>query len=150
MNRLETMMRRVGKALEEDQRAKLWKLPNDLRITSSGKAVWGEKGPADFFGHTCTGRAVLIECKDIKATSLSMGSRGLKPHQWIALAELTRSGGIGLVVWAREAAVAILDVDMIHALSRGRKSLSWKAIPPKWKHELSHSGIMDLLDKHQI
>ncbi|MEE8519500.1 MAG: hypothetical protein V3S98_10290 [Dehalococcoidia bacterium] len=150
MNRLETMVRRVGRKLEELQRAKLWKLPNDLRITGSGEAVFGEKGPADFFGHTSSGRAIFIECKDIRAPSLALGSRGVKPHQWIALAELTRSGGIGLVIWAREEMVAILDVDMINSLTRGRKSISWKAIPGEWKHPLTQPGILALLEQHQI
>ncbi len=149
-NRLENMVRRAGKRLEERQRAKLWKLPNDLRITSSGEAVWGDPGPADFFGHTASGRAIFIECKDIKAPSLSMGSRGLKPHQWIALAELHRAGGIGLVIWAREEMVTILDVDMIKSLVRGRKSISWKAIPGEYKHPLNEPGLLALLELHQV
>jgi len=150
MNRLETMVRRVGRKLEELQRAKLWKMPNDLRITSSGEAVYGEKGPADFYGHTSSGRAIFIECKDIKATSLALGSRGIKPHQWIALAELHRAGGIGLVVWARGEMVTVLDVDMIKSLTRGRKSISWKAIPGKWKHPLTQPGIIALLEQHSV
>lgn len=149
-NRLELMMRKVGKTLEEDQRAKLWKMPNDLRITSSGEAIWGEKGPCDFFGHSITGRAIFIECKDIKAKSLALGSSGIKPHQWVALTELTRCGGIGIVAWAREDKVAILDTDMIYSLSRGRKSVPWIAIPAQWKHELTHSGILELLARHQV
>ena len=149
-NRLEKIVRRVAKELEENQRAKLWKLPNDLRITSSGEAVWGEKGPADFFGHTITGRAVFIECKDIKSGCLSMGTRGIKAHQWIALAEMTRCGGIGLFIWAHEDEVAVLGTDLIYSLARGRKSVSWKSIPPENKHELGHSGIMDLLKNHSI
>lgn len=144
------MVRRVGRKLEELQRAKLWKLPNDLRITSSGEAVYGEKGPADFFGHTSSGRAIFIECKDIKGTSLALGSRGIKPHQWIAIAELTRAGGIGLVIWARDEMVAILDVDMIRSLTRGRKSISWNAIPGEWKHPLTGPGILALLEQHQV
>lgn len=149
-NRLETIVRRVGRELEDQQRAKFWKLPNDLRITSSGEAVWGEKGPADFFGHTISGRAVFIECKDIKGATLSMGTRGIKAHQWIALAELTRCGGIGLVIWAHHEEVAVLGTDLVYSLARGRKSVSWKAIPPEHKHELGTSGIMDLLKKHSI
>ena len=110
----------------------------------------GEKGPADFFGHTCSGRAIFIECKDIKSSSLALGARGVKPHQWIALAELTKAGGIGLVIWAREEMVAVLDVDMIKSLTRGRKSISWVAIPGEWKTPFSEPGIMSLLERHQI
>lgn len=146
-NRLEKMVRRVAQSLEERQRGKLWKLPNDLRITGSGRAVYGDKGPADFFGHTDTGRAVFIECKDIKAPSLAMGDRGVKPHQWVALLELDRANGIAAVLWAKGEEVALLDVGMIKSLTRGRKSISWKAIPGEWKRPLSHVGIMDLLDK---
>lgn len=150
MNRLETMVRRAGRKLEELQRAKLWKMPNDLRITSSGEAVYGEKGPADFFGHTSSGRAIFIECKDIKSGCLALGSRGLKLHQWIALTELHNCGGIGLVIWAKEDMVTILDVDMIKSLTRGRKSVSWRAIPGEWKHPLTQPGILALLEQHQV
>lgn len=143
-------MRRVARSLEEKQRGKLWKMPNDLRITSSGAAIFGEKGPADFFGHTNTGRAVLIECKDIKTISLPLGSRGVKPHQWIALAEIHAAGGIGLVVWAKEDDVAVLDVDMIRSLTRGRKSVSWRAIPPQWKHPFGELGILALLELQDL
>ncbi len=149
-NRLETMIRRVGRRLEEKQRAKLWKLPNDLRITGAGEMIYGDKGPADFFGHTCSGRAIFIECKDIKSTSLALGARGLKPHQWLAIAELTKSGGIGLVIWAREDFVTIIDVDMIQSLTRGRKSVSWEAIPGEWKTPFGEPGIMALLERHQV
>ena len=149
-NRLETMVRKVAQSLEERQRAKLWKMPNDLRITGSGTAVYGERGPADFFGHTDTGRFVFIECKDIRAPSLALGARGIKPHQWIALAELDRAGGVGIVMWARDKQVALIDVDMIKSLTRGRKSVSWKAIPGEWKRPLSHSGILDLLEQVDV
>jgi penicillin-binding protein-related factor A (putative recombinase) len=149
-NRLETMVRRVGRELDFAQRAKLWKLPNDLRITGSGEAVFGEKGPADFFGHTASGRAIFLECKDIKSPTLALGSRGIKPHQWIALAELHKCGGIGLVIWAREDQVAVLDVDMIKSLTRGRKSISWRAIPGEWKHPFTLPGILALLEQQDV
>lgn len=149
-NRLEQKMREVARLLEEKQRAKLWKMPNDLRITSSGEAVYGDKGPADFIGHTASGRCVFIECKDIQATALSLGSRGIKPHQWIALAELDRSGGIGLVVWARREEIAVLTVDMVRSLTRGRKSISWRAIPEEWKANLDSSDILVVLEKVNV
>lgn len=140
----------MARLLEEKQRAKLWKMPNDLRLTGSGVAVYGEKGPADFFGHTSSGRAVFIECKDIKSAALPLGSRGIKPHQWIALAELHKCGGIGLVIWSRLEHVAIMDVDMIKSLTRGRKSVSWNAIPGEWKHPLTEHGILTLLEQHKV
>lgn len=149
-NRLETKIRRVARSLEERQRAKLWKFPNDLRITASGEAVYGDKGPSDFIGHTKSGRAVFIECKDISGPNLSLGSRGLKPHQWIALAELHKSGGIGLVVWSRGDQVTVLDVDMIRSLTRGRKSISWRAIPDEWKASFSESAILELLERQDV
>lgn len=127
-------------------------MPNDLRITSSGEAVYGDQSPGDFIGHTSTARAVLIECKDIRAPRLALGTRGLKPHQHVSLIELHRCGGIALLIWAKEEVVAVLDPDMIRAIVRPSrlKSIPWDAIHGKWKRPMTENGILDLLEMHNL
>lgn len=134
-NSLESDTRAAGRYLHDHQMARFWKIPNDLKITSGGFAVFAEQTPCDFMGFTSSGRALLIECKECKASSLSMGSRGLKPHQWLALQECHDAGGIAVLLWRRKGVDAILDVDMIRKFSKGKLSIPWSAIPP------SHFGL---------
>jgi penicillin-binding protein-related factor A (putative recombinase) len=147
---LERVVRKVAERLHDRQKAKLWKIPNDLRITTSGEAIWGDQNPADFFGHTITGRFVLIECKNIQGSRLSLGTRGLKPHQFLALQEAHDTGAIALVVWARQEQVAVLDMDMIRRLTASRRSVGWSTIPAKFIRPYDEEGILELLETHHV
>jgi len=149
-NRCEQLVRKVAKTLTDNQKAKLWKIPNDLRITSSGVMVFGEVCPSDFIGHTVTGRALMVECKDLRSTALSLGKSGLKPHQWLALAECHRAGGLALLVWSHLDFLSVLDMDLIRSLTRGRKSISWTAIPDSWVRPFGEAGLVELFDQHCI
>ena len=149
-NRCEQLIRKIAKRLHEQQKAKLWKIPNDLRITSSGVLAFGDQSPVDFMGHTITGRALFVECKDLVSTSCPIGKSGIKPHQWLALEECHRAGGLAILVWAHMDFISALDMDLIRSLTRGRKSISWKAIPDEWVRPFGEAGIMELFDKHRI
>ena len=149
-NRLEKLVRKVAKNLRDQQKAKLWKMPNDLRITSSGLLTFGDQTPVDFVGHNNQGRAVLIECKDYISPSLALGKGGLKPHQWMAMQECHDVGGIAILLWSHYELIAAMDMDMIRSLVRGRKSISWKAIPDGWVRPFGEVGVMALFDKHRV
>lgn len=147
---LERLVRAVAGRLHDRQKAKLWKIPNDLRVTSSGEAIWGDQNPADFFGHTINGRAILIECKEISGARLALGTRGLKPHQYLALQEAHKTGAIALVIWARAGRVAVLDMDMIRKLTENRRSVGWSTIPPRFIRAYDEEGILELLETHHV
>ena len=149
-NRLENIVRRAARSLREAQKAKLWKIPNDLRITTSGLAVFSDQSPSDFMGHTIQGRAIMLECKDIKAPSLAFGRSGLKAHQWIALQECHDAGGLALLAWSRGDWVSLLDMDLVRALSKDRHSIPWAKIPEQWVRPFTEHGMIELFDQHRI
>ncbi len=134
-NALETYVRKLAVALHEYQICRLYKIPNDIKITG-GKIIHADQGPCDFIGFTVTGRAMLVECKMFQKPSLPIGEKGLKPHQYRALVEVHRAGGIGLLVWQNDFTIAVIDPEQITKYSRGRKSLPWKAIPESYKKDL--------------
>ena len=134
-NDLETFVRSVAQSLHEHQIARLYKIPNDIKIVN-GEVIHAEQTPVDFIGFTITGRVILIECKMRKSTSLSLGPAGLKAHQQIALNEAHRSGGIGLLVWQNDTQIAVIDYGQVNAYRLGKKSIAWKDIPSKFKHGL--------------
>jgi penicillin-binding protein-related factor A (putative recombinase) len=127
-NALEMHVRKVAWALHDHQLARLYKIPNDIKV-NEGVIVHGEQTPCDFIGFTVTGRAILVECKMFQQPSLPVGAKGLKAHQLKALTECHKAGGIGLLVWQRGDELAVIDPDQVMAYSRGRKSIPWKAIP---------------------
>jgi penicillin-binding protein-related factor A (putative recombinase) len=131
-NALELHVRKVAWELHDHQVARLYKIPNDVKM-EAGVIVHGEQTPCDFIGFTVTGRAILIECKMFKELSLPVGDKGLKAHQLKAITECHKAGGIGLLVWQRGAELAVIDPDQVLAYSRGRKSIPWKAIAAKYK-----------------
>lgn len=136
-NKLELAVRNATRTLRMQQRATLWKVPNDVRMTSEGTLVHGDQMPADFVGFSAIGRVILIECKESIRTALPLGKAGLKPHQQLALQECGRAGGIALVLWRKEDVTAALDHDMVRVLSRDRRSIPWKDIPASHKaHDL--------------
>lgn len=132
MNSLELCVQHVANTLHDNQMARLFKIPNDIRL-ADGEVVHGGQTPCDFMGWTITGRAIAIECKMFKQPSLPVGEKGLKAHQLIAITECHKAGGIGLLVWQQEETIAIIDPDQIVTYARARKSIPWKSIPDKFK-----------------
>jgi len=115
----------AGRRLAEHQIAYLFKVPEEMVTT-----------PCDFFGYTRTGRAILIECKEVKRSSLPIGtSNGLRLHQWNALRDAGRANCIALICWLNDGVLATIDIDMAVALSRDRRSIPWKDIPEKFLHQ---------------
>lgn len=132
MNELELHVRKVASFLHDHQVARLYKIPNDVKL-EGGVVVHGEQTPCDFIGFTVSGRVILIECKMRQQLSLAVGDKGLKPHQLKAITECHKAGGIGLLLWQRGDELAVIDPDQVLAYSRGRKSIPWKAIPARFK-----------------
>ena len=134
-NALETTVRQVARALHEHQVARLYKIPNDIKIVD-GQVIHAEQTPVDFMGFTITGRVILLECKMRKAPSLALGPNGLKAHQQIALNEAHKAGGLGLLAWQNNEVVAVIDASQVNAYRKGKKSIAWKDIPDKFMHHL--------------
>lgn len=132
MNELELRVRKIACDLHDNQVARLYKIPNDVRM-EQGIIVHGEQVPCDFIGWTVTGRAIAIECKIFQQPSLPVGAKGLKAHQLKAITECHRAGGIGVLVWQHDDELAVIDPEQVMSYSRGRKSIPWKAIPAKFK-----------------
>lgn len=134
-NALEAHIRRVARALHEHQLARLYKIPNDVRLVD-GIVVYGDQQPADFMGFTIAGRVIVLEAKMRKQSSLELGPKGIKAHQRIAINEAHRAGGLGLVAWQNGKRIAVIDADQVKTYSLGRKSIPWKAIPERYLHHL--------------
>ncbi len=134
-NTLELTVRKVARTLHDYQVARLYKIPNDIKIVD-GKLIHAEQTPPDFMGFTAGGRAIIIECKMCLDESLSLGKKGIKPHQLKAINEVHDAGGLGLVVWQKEGMIAVVDAGQVRAYTANRKSLPWKVIPPKFKREI--------------
>lgn len=131
-NALEAHVRKLARALHDGQIARLYKIPNDIKVVD-GQVIHAEQTPADFIGFTITGRVIMLECKMRKGTSLEMGPKGLKAHQQIAINEVHKAGGIGLLVWQNGDDVAVIDAGQVNAYRKGRKSIAWRDIPDKYK-----------------
>ncbi len=134
---LEALLRHTGRILAEHQIAYLFKVPEEFTTT-----------PCDFFGYTSTGRAILIEAKEVQRASLPIGVKpGLLPHQWNALCDANRANCIALICWMRKGALATIDVDMAIELSKDRRSIPWKEIPKRFLHtDPRPSTCLELLE----
>lgn len=118
---LERSLRRAGNDLANRQVARFWKVPEDMSQT-----------PCDFMGFTVHGRVVMIEAKQVARSSLPIAnSPGLQKHQFGALQECWRAGGIAIVAWAHRGMVAVLPFETVMRLSiqQSRMSIAWKDIP---------------------
>ncbi len=133
-NQLEILVRKVARTLHDNQVARLYKIPNDVKLVD-GVAIHAERTPVDFIGFTASGRVMLVECKMCNEALLPISSRGLKSHQWIALVEAHKAGGLGLLVWEHYKEIAVIDAAMILSYTAGRKSLPWKIIPPHYRRD---------------
>jgi len=148
---LERLIRKAAVALHDYQVAKLWKIPTDLRITAGGLATYGEEMPADFLGHTVSGRAVMIEAKQHNSPRLPIGSKGgVTPYQWTSLLECHKAGGIALIVWQNGDQVCTMDMDMAQALSADRRSIPWHGIPAKFIHEIDNTSHLELFEPYMV
>src|SRR5690606_27994321 len=71
------------------------------------------------------GLAILLECKQVARTSLSIvTSPGLQPHQFGALEDCWRAGGIALVAWQRRQELALIPFQELARLSLGLRRLA--------------------------
>jgi len=132
-NDLELVVREAGRKLADYQIARIFKVPEELQQT-----------PCDFFGYTVTGRAILIECKQVYRTSLPIGkSPGLSAHQWNELCDASRAGCLALICWARGKLCATISVGQAAELSEGRRSIPWDGIDPDFHRPLKALEILD-------
>ena len=135
-NKLEIILRKVGRELADYQVARIFKVPEEM-----------QQSPCDFFGYTVYGRAILIEAKMVDRESLPIcSSPGLLPHQWGELSDANRAGALTLICWSRGSTVAVISMDMAIALSGGRKSIPWSAISPEYMRPLAITHSLQLLD----
>lgn len=139
-NALEDHVRKIGRALHEHQKARLYKIPNDIRVVDN-EVIHGAQTPADFIGYTITGRVIVLECKMRKQTSLEMGPRGLKAHQQMAINEAHKAGGVGVLAWMNGNVIALIDANQVNRYRSGRKSIAWADIPDKFKHQLDEDPL---------
>lgn len=135
-NSLEKLVRKVARTLHDYQIARLYKIPNDIKVIE-GKILYGERTPPDFMGFTAHARVMMVECKSWNQPSLPIDKKGLKPHQYVALKEVHDAGGLGLLVWQNGGMIAVIDAGMIEHYRGDRKSLPWKVIPPRYKRKVA-------------
>lgn len=136
-NKLELILRHVGRDLAQHQVARFFKVPEELQWT-----------PCDFFGYTSCGRAILLEAKMVNRQSLPIGNEpGLQVHQWNELLAANRAGALALIAWAVGDTVATISIDMAIAYSEGRKSIPWKAIPDHYRRRLNMADRLQILDQ---
>lgn len=143
---LERMVREASKALEAKGVCRLWKIPNDLRLTGGSGLTFGSQTPCDFFGHDSSGRIVMIECKDIKGHRLPMSPAGLKPHQRTALEDCAKTSGAAILIWKHGNRVVALSPWEIADYTRNRRSISWKAVE-KLSRPFTRDEIVSLIQE---
>lgn len=117
MNELEQHVKAIADKLYAAQIACIYKMPESWQQT-----------PADFVGHSSDGLAVLIECKQVKGTSLAIGEGGggLKPHQWSALERAHLCGAHSFIIWQNGDVVTLIPFGRAKQLIGSRKSIRWK------------------------
>lgn len=124
MNELEHHVQRIADQLYAAQIACIYKMPESWQQT-----------PADFMGHTAFGTGVLIECKQVKGTSLTLSekSNGIKPHQWAALERAHISGAHSLIVWQNGDVIVLIPFLGADQLVTSRKSIRWQDACERYK-----------------
>lgn len=156
----EALIRKVARALEAADVARLWKWPEEkvtkkhgMQCRSCGSWYQGlevintARPGTDFFGFTSSGRVVLIECKQTDKARLEIGEKGVKAHQFYALHDCHRAGGIALLCWLHKKELAVLDCDMIQRFSGERRSIPWKEIPDRFIRTVSaESRPLEMLE----
>lgn len=139
-NSLEKLIRIAGRQLADMQIASIFKVPEDMSQT-----------PCDFFGYTSSGRAILIEAKKVRATSLKIGGKpGLAPHQWAELDDANRANAIALIAWQNGAEVAVISMDQAIVWSADRKSIPWRRITEDYVQPVPHEDDAHLLLQHWL
>jgi penicillin-binding protein-related factor A (putative recombinase) len=144
--RLEAIVRKAAKSLADRDVARIYRIHEGKatkmiptrcacgRVECAMSVVHTEESPADFWGFTVNGRAILIECKECGNPSLPLAPSGLKSHQRLALQEVHAADGVALLVWYRRKKIAVIDMDIVARISRGRKSIPWAEIPEEFIH----------------
>jgi penicillin-binding protein-related factor A (putative recombinase) len=113
MIKLELRLRSVFRSIYDLQAAFVFKVPEELQQT-----------PCDFFGFTSKGRAIVIEAKQVKRSSLPVGGEpGLLVHQVRALTQASNCGAISIVVWQHGDDIMCMHWHQASRLAVGRKSI---------------------------
>jgi len=117
-NQLEKEFRALCRALYDLQIAYIFKVPEEMQQT-----------PCDFFGHTTTGIAVFVECKQVNRSALPIGtSNGIAGHQWIALKQAHQCGCYSFLVWRRGEETALVPFSVCLEAAVDRKSIAWSDV----------------------
>jgi hypothetical protein len=126
-NKLESEMREFARRLYNERIAYLFKVPEEMQQT-----------PCDFFGWTPQGKAITLECKQVKRNLLPIGtSNGLAAHQWNALELAFKCGAHSILVWRSGEQTVALTFQEILALSYKRKSIEWPGYTkPHWQDSI--------------
>lgn len=126
-NQLELDVRAYSRDLYNARQAFIFKVPEEMTQT-----------PFDFFGFTPSGRAIAIECKQVKRSALPIGtSNGLQGHQWSALELAYQCGAISMLIWRNGGETRVLPFPLLVELSAGRKSVSWPTqLQLDWQSEV--------------
>lgn len=114
-NQLESDVRAIARSLYDLQVAYIFKVPEEMQQT-----------PVDFFGHTTTGLAIFIECKQVKRSNLPIGnSPGIAPHQWIALKQAYHCGVLTYLIWRNGDHTALIPFRVCEEFFNTRRSIPW-------------------------
>lgn len=126
-NQLELDVRAFARQLYDEAAAFIFKVPEDLQQT-----------PVDFFGWTPSGRAVAIECKQVRRRRLPIGtSNGLQPHQWNALELAHKCGAVSLLIWRNGEDTTVFGFQALHLFHLGGfKSIPWTFPGLDWQQQL--------------
>jgi len=133
-NQLETDVRALCRTLYDERLAYGFKVPEEMSQT-----------PCDFFGWTNRGRAIVIECKQVKRKSLPIGAgtNGLQPHQWNALELAHRCGALSFLIWRNGEDTRAIGFSQVAALSAGRRSVEWPLLAPLHWTEVIRRALQD-------
>lgn len=153
---LESLIQKTGDRLSRRQIARLFKWPTPVIQTGiqeacpncgsyrwSTKLVHTARTGFDFFGYSASGRFIAIEAKESFRRRLPVNVEtgdGLHAHQAIALREVSRAGGIALIVWMRTDNVAVFSIE---EASKKIRSLEW--LDKRERVYSEETGILGLL-----
>jgi penicillin-binding protein-related factor A (putative recombinase) len=126
-NQLELDMRAFARDLYNANLAFVFKVPEEMQQT-----------PVDFFGWRRDGRAIVIECKQVKRRSLPIGAgtNGLQPHQWNALELAHRCGAVSMLLWRNGEETLALPFSAVLEATADRKSIPWAAPAGGWREAI--------------
>lgn len=104
------------------------RLPTPMRVLGAVtrgqcRAVFERRSSVDYLGVVHTGRAVAVELKRRAGKRLAVDD--VEPHQWHALAEVERMGGLALVVVVLDTGAWACRASRMRADADERGARSW-------------------------